>query len=173
MSLNIYVVDTSYLIELAGCGRDSNPEAHKRVRELFKTVGKGGGRFFVPLPCLFELGDHIADIRHNEKRSQLAAWLQKTVETSLTNRVPWQITPTGDPGTILPALLERFQGLATQKGLGLVDSFIVHEAERLKASYARFKARIYIWTNDGPLKDCEPDPEPDRFLWSSDGKSRR
>ena len=171
MSLIIYVVDTSYLIELAGCGRDSNPEASRRVRELFDTVGKGGGRFFVPLPCLFELGDHIADVGHGENRIQLAAWLQKTVEASLTNRTPWQITPTGKPEEVLPALLERFKGLAGERKLGMVDSFIIHEAERLKGNLTRYKARVHIWTNDRPLKACEPDRDPDPYLWSSDGKS--
>ena len=56
MSTTIYVLDTSYLIELAGCGRDSNPTARKRILRMFKTANAGGGRFFVPLPCLFELG---------------------------------------------------------------------------------------------------------------------
>lgn len=170
MSVNIYVVDTSYLIELVGCGRDSNPEAHKRVRELFNTVGRGGGRFFVPLPCLFELGDHIADVRHDDRRTELAEWLQQTVGTSLAKRTPWEITPTGDPGVILPALMQRFQELAGRR-MGMVDSFIVHEAERLKVRLEKHKARIHIWTNDRALKACEPDRDPKPYLWGSDGKS--
>ncbi len=152
MSINIYVVDTSYLIELSGCGRDSNPEACRRVRELFDKVGRSGGRFFVPLPCLFELGDHIADVRHSGERSRLAAWLLQTVNGSLTDRTPWQITPTGKPEEILPMLLERFQGLAVDRMLGMVDSFIVQEAERLKGNFRGYKARVHIWTNDRPPK---------------------
>ena len=170
MSVNIYLIDTSYLIELVGCGRDSTPEAHKRVRELFDTVGKGGGRFFVPLPCLFELGDHIADVRHDHTRTQLAKWLQQTVGTSLAKRTPWEITPTGDPGVILPALL-GVQELSVRKRMGMVDSFIVHEAERLKVRLKSFKTRVHIWTNDHALKACEPDRDPNPYLWGSDGKS--
>ena len=171
MSVTLYVVDTSYLLEYAGCARDSNPEAHKRVHELFKAVNKSGGRFFVPLPCLFELGDHIADVRHDAKRAQLAEWLQQIVERSLSRGRPWEITPMGDPGVILPALLERFQELAGRRRMGMVDSFVVHEAERLKVRLKATKARVHIWTNDHALKACEPDQDPDPYLWGSDGKS--
>jgi hypothetical protein len=165
MSVDVYVVDTSYLVELFGCGRFSNKMASEKVRELFKTANRAGGRFFVPLPCLFELGDHIADVNHEELRLKLANNLLDTVRTSLLKREPWTITPTKSPEEILPSLPERFVPLAAKHGIGLVDTFTLNEAIRLKHKLKEIKARIHIWTNDQALKRHEPDAELNPYFW--------
>jgi hypothetical protein len=165
MSVIIYVIDTSYLLELFACGRDSNQQASDEVRRRFKNANAAGGRFFVPLPCLFELGDHIADVRHDERRKELADKLVSTVKTCLESRKPWTITPAGSPETVLPKLLERFAPAATKQRIGLVDTFTWEEADRLRQDHAKFKARVHIWTNDQNLKGLEPDPEPNKFHW--------
>jgi hypothetical protein len=165
MSATIYVVDTSYLLELFGCGRDSSKEASNEVRKRFKQANAVGGRFFIPLPCLFELGDHIADVGHDGLRKTLAENLVSTVKTSLETQKPWTITPTGDPKTVLPKLLERFAPAAAKQKIGLVDTFTWDEAARLKMKLADYKPRVHIWTNDRSLKGKEPDSEPNPFLW--------
>ena len=165
MNIAVYVIDTSYLIELFGCGRDSNAVASQTVRERFKSANKNGGRFFVPLPCLFELGNHIADVGHDGQRAQLAKNLVETVRDSLASNKPWTITPTGPPESILPALMERFGTLAAKQQIGLVDTFTLCEALRLKKSHEAYKARIHIWTNDRSLKGQEPDPEQNPYFW--------
>ena len=165
MSALIYVIDTSYLLELFACGRDSNAQASAEVRKRFKQANAGGGRFFVPLPCLFELGDHIADVGHDELRKKLADKLVSTVKSSLASNNPWTITPTGSPEVILPKLLERFAPAAAKQKIGLVDTFTWDESLRLKVKLADVKARVHIWTNDRSLKGKEPDTEPNPFLW--------
>ena len=160
MSVTLYVLDTSYLIEIAGCGRESHAQVSKIVRERFGDRLRQGGRFFVPLPCLFELGDHIADVKHETERSRLAKWLQVTVEKSLAKSEPWLITPTQKPEDVLPPLMGRFVPLASKQGVGLVDSFTAQEAIRLKDRFQNLKSRVHIWTNDGALKKLEPDSEP-------------
>jgi len=164
--MTIYVFDTSYLIELSDCGRDANPAARARIREMFQTAINAGARFVVPLPCLFELGDHIADVRHDKRRDALAEWLLKTVESSLNNERPWIITPAGDPNNVLPSLLTRFKDRTVKKQIGLVDTFTAAEAERVKAEYRKMKATVHIWTNDRPLKALEPDKESHPYHWS-------
>lgn len=165
MSVVFYVFDTSYLIELANCGRDADAKASPRVREMFKQASTAGARFVVPLPCLFELGDHIADVGHAARRQELADWLAKTVEDSLATERPWIITPTGDPKTILPELLDIFRGQGVKKQIGLVDLFAASEANRLKNDYSDRKAKVHIWTNDRALKGQEPDQEAHPFHW--------
>ncbi len=172
MNTTLYVIDTSYLIEIAGCGRDSQPKASAVVRARFIKAAKQGARFFVPLPCLFELGNHIADVDHIAERHRLAGWLCATVATCLRTARPWIITPTQSPEDVLPPLLERFVPLASKQQIGLVDAFTVDEAKRLKVSYGTLKNSVHIWTNDGPLKKLEPDAEPDPYLWKSDGSPR-
>lgn len=165
MSLVIYVIDTSYLVELFECGRSSNKAACKLVHTRFIAANRAGGRFFVPLPCLFELGDHIADVGHDELRERLAYKLLLTVRESLSTHKPWTITPTGEPNDVLPSLLARFVPLAAKQKIGLVDAFTLVEALRLKQRMERFKARVHIWTNDRQLKGNEPDAEPQPYLW--------
>jgi hypothetical protein len=165
MSVAVYVLDTSYLVELFGCGRDSNPAACTKVRFRFKDANNRGGRFFVPLPCLFELGDHIADVKHEELRTRLAAQLAETVSGCLSQNKPWTITPTGLPGEVLPNLLKLYSRLASKQQIGLVDAFTVSEARRLKVRFQGYKARVHIWTNDRSLKGMEPDGEPNPCLW--------
>lgn len=165
MSVAVYVIDTSYLVELFGCGHFCNKTASAIVRERFKAANKACGRFFVPLPCLFELGDHIADVKRSGLRQQLAVKLLTTVRDSLNTRNPWTITPTGPPEDILPSLLARFVPLAARQGIGLVDTFTLNEAFRLQQSLKEYKARIHIWTNDRQFKRHEPHAELNPYFW--------
>jgi hypothetical protein len=165
MSAIIYVIDTSYLLELFVCGRDSNKQVSDQVRKRFKEANTAGGRFFVPLPCLFELGDHIADVGHDGLRKDLVDKLVSTVKSSLESKTPWTITPAGSPETVLPKLLDRFAPAATRQKIGLVDTFTWDEADRLKQKLANIKARVHIWTNDRNLKGKEPDSEHNPLLW--------
>lgn len=163
--MNIYVFDTSYLIEFSDCGREANPKARDRIREMVKKATTAGARFVVPLPCLFELGDHIADVRHEKKRDELAVWLLKTVGSSLENEIPWIITPAGDPKNVLPPLLSLFKDNTAKKRIGLVDTFTAQDALRLKKEYRKMKATVHIWTNDRALKALEPDKEANAYFW--------
>jgi hypothetical protein len=172
VSVKLYVLDTSYLVELAGCGREGHTVARDTVRKRFAEAFRNGGRFFAPLPCIFELGDHIADVKHDVERARLVAWLIETVESCLEKSDPWLITPTERPEEVLPRLMKCFEPLAIQHRIGLVDSFAAEEGLRLKSKYDRFKGKIHIWTNDIALKKLEPDPEPDPYLWRSDGSPR-
>lgn len=165
MSTTVYVIDTSYLLELFGCGRDSQKTVSAEVRRRFKDANAAGGRFFVPLPCLFELGDHIADVGHDGLRGKLASELVATVKKSLDLGTPWTITPTGPPEEILPQLLDRFAPAAINHKIGLVDTFTWVEADRLKHKLEAYKVRVHIWTNDRQLKNKEPDAEPAPYLW--------
>jgi hypothetical protein len=165
VSVVIYVCDTSYLIELVNCGRDADAKASPRVRELFAEAARAGARFVVPLPCLFELGDHIADVGHAARRQELADLLTNTVATSLETERPWIITPTAHPKAILPELLQIFRGQGVKKQIGLVDLFAASEAHRLKTDYSDRKAKVHIWTNDRALKGQEPDQEANPFHW--------
>lgn len=165
----LYVVDTSYLLEYANCDDFCIPKAVKEVRKRFEREASRGARFFVPLPCIFELGNHIADVKHAKRRAELAGWLLKVVEGSLKNSRPWHITPADQPDKVLPALMELFVPLATKSSIGLVDTFTIAEANRLKKNYPLPKLKVHIWTNDYALKGQEPDKEHDPYRWNSDG----
>ena len=165
MTPPLYVVDTSYLWELVKCGRETESPASKKVRALFKRELAAHARLYVPLPCLFELGNHISMVKHAARRKDLADWLFNRVAESLVESVPWIITPTGDPKAILPELLQAFRGQGGKKWFGMVDLFAASAASRLKKDYSDRKAKVHIWTNDRALKGQEPDHEANPFHW--------
>ena len=83
MSIAVYVIDTSYLVELFHCEGFCDETASRMVHKRFEAATRKGGRFYVPLPCLFELGDHIADVKREDSRRKLANKLLETVRISL------------------------------------------------------------------------------------------
>jgi hypothetical protein len=159
------VVDTSYLWELVNSGKETNSPACQKVRGLFKKAQAAHARLYVPMPCIFELANHVAKVKHDARRKKLADWLFDSVVESLDERVPWIITPAGDPKTILSELLQTFRNQVVKKGIGLVDLFAASEAKRLKKEHSDRNANVHIWTNERALKAMEPDPERNPFLW--------
>jgi len=52
-TIHIYVVDTSYLLELFRVPKDSTDESHAKVKSKFSEANERGDRLYVPLPVLF------------------------------------------------------------------------------------------------------------------------
>ncbi len=48
MNVVIYVIDTSYLLEIYECPGFCNPKAAQKIHELFAEAIKARARFFVP-----------------------------------------------------------------------------------------------------------------------------
>ncbi len=48
--------------------------------------------------------------------------------------------------------------------IGLVDTFTITEAIRLKEHFRNLSARVHIWTKDHQLKSHEPDADAERYL---------
>ena len=67
----IYVVDTNYLLELFSVPKSSSETAIIEVKKRFKNAAENGALFMVPLPCIFELGNHIADVDDGNIRYNL------------------------------------------------------------------------------------------------------
>ena len=163
MSQIIFVVDTSYLLELFGIPNFSNEASITEVRRRFRGAVAIKATFIVPLPCLFELGNHIADIPQGGLRHKKAAEVSATVQSSFETGNPWTITP----AETLNAIQEVFTQFANQyvlEAIGLTDSFTIHEALRLKLENVHRDCLVHIWTRDNALKAREPDTEENPFV---------
>lgn len=171
-SIRIYVVDTSYLLELYrvdGCSQD---DAHANVLKKFLD-NIDTGQFFVPISVLFELANHIADIHDAQRRRSLAAKLRADIESSVSEQTPWVVTHATDAQSLedlLSALNEsvaRFAEEFSAQKLGLTDTTVILEAERLRKKYVNDSLKhyqIHIWTRHLELKAREPDTEPSQFV---------
>jgi len=166
MSIRVFVIDTSYLLELFNVPGFSQDSAVKEVRERYKLAIKNNSLLFAPLPCVFELANHIADVRDGNSRRKLGQKLFETIESSVNENIPWNITPsTGIE--LLPGLFKEFAETYVAQSISLTDTSIIHEAQRLKKKFKQYSMlnyEVHIWTKDNALKAYEPDSERDPFL---------
>jgi hypothetical protein len=68
LSRSILVIDTSYLLELFRVPGHSEEKVICEIRTRYEQAIKDKAMLFVPLPCIFELGNHIADVRDETRR---------------------------------------------------------------------------------------------------------
>ena len=161
----IYIVDTSYLLELFDVPGFSTTAHVKAVREKFAQAIEARNQIIVPIGCVFELANYIADVGNIAVRRQLAQKLAGSINSSLNSAQPWQITPPDKLEATLPQLFSEYADKYLPLGMGLTDTYTLAEAQRLKTKYNSVQHyRVHIWTKDNSLKAHEPDVEPDPFV---------
>jgi hypothetical protein len=160
----IYVIDTSYLLELFDVPNFSTVASVASVRSKFRDAIEERSQLIVPLGCVFELADHIADVPAVGTRKKLSEELAETVKSSIKTSQPWQITPPDKIGATLSEVFSKYANEYLPQGMGLTDTYTLEEARRLKQKYsASMGYQVHIWTKDQALKAHEPDVEPNPF----------
>lgn len=161
----IYVVDTSYLLELFAVPSFYDENSRQEISSRFAQAMQQQCMLFIPLPCIFELADHINDVDDGSLRRKLAQKLHETIKKSLEKRTPWIITPsvTEDLLKSFSACCQDFAEQYAGQGIGLTDCFVSGEAHRIKQRFAGLNYQVHIWTKDDKLKAHEPDSEPGSF----------
>ncbi len=159
----IYIIDTSYLLELFKVPGCYNPDSSKEIRKRHKDAIISESRLYVPLPCIIELGDHIADVSNGASRAAHAKILRETVVSSINNLNPWTITPV-EAIENLPFFLDDYEKSYVIQQIGLTDTFIISEALRIKKKYSGLGYDVHIWTQDSTMKSYEPDKEENPFV---------
>lgn len=160
----IIVLDTSFLLELFKVPADSTQENHDSAKELFQKAIVEGYDVYCPLSVLYELANHIVDIKNATARRQIAEVFQETVLSAWQERIPFSIIPSecvsGEYHDLsaLPELCREYKDNIAQ-GLGLTDCTIVDVARKIKENYhGRLrKWPAHIWTLQKALKAMEPD----------------
>ncbi len=173
LAVCLVVVDTSYLLELFRVPRNSDVTAFDPIFQRFEQVDGVNTQLYLPLPVLFELGNHIADVKDGGTRYRLAGELVESVQFWLSSESPYTIVSSMDDARTLEdfcaalvAMTEKFAALAPDKH-GLTNTAVVMEAQRLRKKYrnsALKQYQVHIWTRDHRLKALEPDAETDAFV---------
>ena len=157
----IFIVETSYLCELYKVPSFSNPKFSALLRAKWERERKSGAGFRVPVGCLYQLCDHIADEPNGSLRRELAVRVATDVESSVARAIPWLIAPSHGVNE-LASFVRAFASDAGNLKLGLTNSQVVEIARGLKSKYGGTgTCRVHIWTRNQTLKAYEPDPEPD------------
>lgn len=167
MSVRIFVVDTSYLLELYRVGKDFKEDAHFAIKNKFEIENKSNSHFYFPIPVLFEFANHIADAGN---RNQVISYLNDLIKMCLDDDIPYFITPCSNAESVkefiqdLSKIINRFSAEFVQQRLGLTDASIISEAECLAEKYSLAKCKVHIWTTHEALKAREPEPEINPYL---------
>ena len=155
----IFVLDTSYLLELYSVPGFSDRTFSTRLRE--RMAGLAGARFHVPAGCLYKFCDHIADVTDGSRRHYLAHRIATDVESSIGHARPWLISPAKGLDE-LAGFIRAFASDPTRHVMGLTNSDAIEVANVLKRKYgSSTDYRVHIWTRNAQLKAHEPDREPD------------
>ncbi len=163
MSTAVFVIDTSYLLELFSVPGYSTKKAVEEIKNRFEKAFENKSRLYVPLPCIYELANHIADVPDGEIRKKLAQIIYDTVQTSVETNNPWNITPSTGLEN-LPDLLKKYTEEFVIQQISLTDTSVIQEAKRLKKKYSDSRYTVHIWTKDKTQKAFEPDIEINPFL---------
>jgi hypothetical protein len=171
--VRLIVVDTSYLLELFQVPDCSSERAYDPIYQRFENARHITDQLQVPLPVLFELGNHVADVTNGQERRRLAAMLVEAVDIWLSGETPLTIVSSmNDARTVqdfrdaITGLIQDFKTLAPDRQ-GLTNAAIALEAKRLRNKHKNSSLKTYlvhIWTTDKKLKAREPDAEVDAFV---------
>ncbi|MDQ7091858.1 MAG: hypothetical protein Q9M50_14675 [Methylococcales bacterium] len=167
MSQRMFVIDTSYLLELFKVGKDWDEDAHTKIKEKFSEEQQAGSQFYFPIPVLFEFANHIADAKN---RSTVIKNFNGLIEQCLDDELPFFITPCSNADSVsdfikdLCRVINRFSDEFVQQQLGLTDVSIITECEHLKKQYKVSNCKIHIWTRHQALKAREQDSELNAFV---------
>ena len=160
----VYLIDTSYLLELYAIPGKSSQDASVEIRERFHNAGVCGSRLYVTVPSIFELAKHIVRIPDGDQRRHYAVHMKNDVLSGLKSGDPWNVIPSREfdaLGDLVSSFVENY----IHDGIDLTDSTLIDEARRLKQErYGGSQWRVHIWTKDGNLKAREPDVEQDAYL---------
>ena len=163
MSIAVYVIDTSYLLELFQVPTFSDSVSISEVKNRFDNAIRTKSRLYVPLPCIFEFAKHIAGVNDGSVRNRIARYFCETVKSSVEKGGPWIIIPSINIEK-LPQFCDNYIKQYVSQKFSLTDTFIITEARRIKKEYGSFGYKVHIWTKDTSLKAHEPDTEEDPFL---------
>ena len=163
MSIAVFIIDTSYLLEMFRVPGLSNTNDVLKIRKRYEEAENNKCRFIVPVPCIFELGNHISRIKDGNKRKELAKSVYDSVKSSIEQNNPWNITPSIGLKE-LPQFFKVFEEKYVSQKISLTDSIVIQEAIRLKKKYKKYDYPVHIWTKDNDLKAYEPDREENPFL---------
>lgn len=163
VNIKIFVVDTSYLLELFEVPNFSEKSAVREIRNRFMDAAINKSYIFVPFTCIIELADHIADVRDGSIRLSLAKEILEAVKSSIENNIPWNII-SFECLEKLPNIFDIFANKYVVEGISFTDTNVIQEAIRLKEKYKSFNYSVHIWARDKSMKAKEPDSEENPFV---------
>jgi hypothetical protein len=171
MTAEFVVLDTSYLLELLKVPGFWNQDDHNEIHSRILRATQTGVTLLVAPGVVFEVADHIADVRHERDRKELAekwkglvtAGLESSSSHLFTVFQSFENDGLDNYVTEWCEIVANSRSQDKDKGdIGLTDwgTVVVAKLQKKRIS----TAQVQIWTKDRRLKRHEPDHEPNPFL---------
>ena len=151
----VFVIDTSWLVELLRVPGKFDEQKSNQVRTDFQEMIDNGATFILPIAVLLETGNHIAQIPDGSHRRDWANRLWDIVKDSRTKSELFTI----EPAVNLPELDADIELFATEyaiQSVSLTDTQVIRIAQDWKNKPGYI---VHIWTFDQAMKAREPDTE--------------
>ena len=143
--MSICILDTSVFCNILQVpGRDQHKEM---VEENLKRYQAENVALLLPLPVIFETGNHIAHIEDGGRRRRWARIFVEQVRGAFEGEAPWTPTPV-TAQTELVSWLHEFPD-AAMRGLTFADLSIVEIFKKVCALNPA--QRVFIWSLDRHL----------------------
>ena len=160
----VLVVETSYLCELYRVPAFSDRRFGERLSAKWEQEERAGARFRVPVGCVYQVCDHIADVPDGHQRRRLADRIATDLKSSTERWTPWLTVPSHSVAE-LASFVRAFASDPGHLMLGLTNAQVVEIARGLKTEYRGTGGyQVHIWTRNRRLKAYEPDREPDPLM---------
>lgn len=134
--IRIYVIDTSYLLELYRVPGHSSKAFYREIASRLREAIEPDARLYAPFPVIFELANHIAHVEKGARRIALAEKLSGDIRSSAETGIPWVIAQGPNKNVLLELSgllewIEDFGSAYAAQGLGLSDLAVVKQADAL------------------------------------------
>jgi len=167
----IIILDSSFLLELLAVPQDSTLVKTIAAKALIADAIAKNHDIYCPLSVLYEVANHIVDIKHQMIQRSIADTFKEMIDGSFSDNIPFTIIPNGDSSpapkelSALPELCRVYHQNIRQ-GLGLTDCTIIDVAHSLKRNYAARKKNwpVHIWTTHAALRAMAPDAFAHQFF---------
>ena len=148
----IRIVDTSVLCNLLRVP-NKDQDAGRAARE-FGEAQQARDVFLLPIPVIYETGNHIAQSPNGAKRRAVAIGFVELVRKAFEGEIPFTPTPLQNPED-MTRWLDEFPNLASA-GMGFGDLAITKVWE--EQSELNHGRRVLIWSYDKHLQGYDRPP---------------
>jgi hypothetical protein len=148
----VRIVDTSVLCNLLRVP-NMDQQGDRAAREFLEAV-RAGDALLLPIPVIYETGNHIAQNGDGRERRRTAREFVRMVEQAFQGAIPFTPTPLQSPDDLL-SWLPEFPDRA-MAGMGFADLSITKVFDQ-QCSLNRAR-RVMIWSYDRHLAGYDQPP---------------
>ena len=166
-------LDTGVLDELLQIPAYSDDGKSAQIKMEFKERINRGEKLMIPFAAVIEIGNHIAQIKTNDKeRRRCAEQFAEFLDKSRNNTAPWILCVEGLTEDQIGFISEKLGEIGSSMQIGTGDISIVYQYKKFRETVSGTAEGVGIWSLDHhiPILQQKLDAE---LQYGGSGKRRR